>query len=111
MVSRQQAMNMRLTQLEEQREKEQEAAGFGGLTFSQILARLDKADQGELPEQFRRFGKAVDEIKYFNEKSIAFVKEGMRLMGMPEEGAPVAPYTHGGRQRPESGGSIFEAKI
>lgn len=35
----------------------------------------------------------------------------MRLMGMPEEGAPVAPYTHGGRQRPESGGSIFEAKI
>ena len=42
MVSRQQAMNMRLTQLEEQREKEQEAAGFGGLTFSQILARLDK---------------------------------------------------------------------
>ena len=78
---------------------------------SQILARLDKADQGELPEQFRRFGKAVDEIKYFNEKSIAFVKEGMRLMGMPEEGAPVAPYTHGGRQRPESGGSIFEAKI
>ena len=33
-VSRQQAMNMRLTQLEEQREKEQAAAGLEGLTFS-----------------------------------------------------------------------------
>lgn len=111
LVSRQQAMNMRLGQLEEQREREQKDAGFEGLTFSQILARLDKADQGELPEQFRRFGRAVDEIKYFNEKSIAFVKEGMKLMGMPEEGPPVAPYTHSGKQRPESGASLFEARI
>ena len=111
LVSRQQAMNMRLGQLEEQREREQKDAGFEGLTFSQILARLDKADQGELPEQFKRFGRAVDEIKYFNEKSIAFVKEGMKLMGMPEEGPPVAPYTHSGKQRPESGASLFEARI
>lgn len=112
LVSRQQAMNMRLTQLEEQREREQKAAGFEGLTFSEILSRLDKADQGALPEQFRRFGRAVDEIKYFNDKSISFVKEGMKLMGLDEESRPVAPYTHSGRQRPEgSGGSFFEAKI
>lgn len=110
-VSRQQAMNMRLTQLEEQREKEQAAAGLEGLTFSEILARLEERDQGELPELFRSFGKAVDEIKYFNEKSIAFVKEGMRLMGMPEEGAPVAPYSHNGRQRREGGIPLFETKI
>ena len=41
-VSRQQAMNMRLSQLEEQREREQEEAGLGGLSFQEILARLDK---------------------------------------------------------------------
>ena len=39
-VSRQQAMNMRLTQLEEQREKEQEEAGIAGLTFQQIQDRI-----------------------------------------------------------------------
>ena len=43
-VSRQQAMNMRLTQLEEQREKEQEEAGIAGLTFQQIQDRLEGAD-------------------------------------------------------------------
>lgn len=110
-VSRQQAMNMRLTQLEEQREKEQAAAGFDGLTFSEILARVDKKDQGSLPELFRRFGKAVDQIKYFNEKSISFVKEGMKLMGMQEESTPIAPYTHNGHQRPEGGISLFDANI
>ena len=54
-VSRQQAMNMRLSQLEEQREREQEEAGLGGLSFQEILARLDKTEQGRLPELFPRF--------------------------------------------------------
>ena len=112
LVSRQQAMNMRLTQMEEQREKEQAACGFEGLVFSEILAKVPKEERGELPDLFRRFGRAVDEIKYFNEKSISFVKEGMKMMGLDEESTPVAPYTHSGRQRPEgSGGSLFEANI
>jgi len=110
-VSRQQAMNMQLNQLEEQREKEQEAAGLGELSFAEILDRVDPRDQGDLPELFRRFGRAVDEIKYFNEKSISFVREGMKLMGMREESVPVAPYTHNGHQRPEGGLSLFEAKV
>lgn len=63
-VSRQQAMNMRLSQLEEQREREQEEAGLGGLSFQEILARLDKTEQGRLPELFPRFSRAVEEIKY-----------------------------------------------
>ena len=58
-VSRQQAMNMRLSQLEEQREREQEEAGLGGLSFQEILARLDKTEQGRLPELFPRFSRAV----------------------------------------------------
>ena len=41
-VSRQQAMNMRLNQLEEQREKEQEEAGIAALTFQEILDRLEE---------------------------------------------------------------------
>lgn len=110
-VSRQQAMNMRLTQLEEQREREQEEAGLGGLTFQEILARLDKSQQGKLPELFPRFTRAVGEIKYFNGKSMAFAKEGLQMTGMTESPAP--PYTPAGKTRPEGaqGVSLFEAKI
>lgn len=110
-VSRQQAMNMRLTQLEEQREREQAEAGLEGMTFQQILDELDREEQGPLPELFPRFFKAVEEIKYFNGKSIAFAKEGLHQLGM--NGEPAAPYTHTGKARPESvrGASLFEAKI
>ena len=90
-VSRQQAMNMRLSQLEEQREREQEEAGLGGLSFQEILARLDKTEQGRLPELFPRFSRAVEEIKYFNGKSMAFAKEGLQMTGMKD--GPVS-YTH-----------------
>ena len=44
-VSRQQAMNMRLGQMEEQRELEQKRAGLEGLTFQQILARLEPEER------------------------------------------------------------------
>ena len=110
-VSRQQAMNMRLSQLEEQREREQEEAGLGGLSFQEILARLDKTEQGRLPELFPRFSRAVEEIKYFNGKSMAFAKEGLQMTGMKD--GPAAPYTPAGRIRPEGaqGASLFEAKI
>ncbi len=110
-VSRQQAMNMRLSQLEEQREREQEEAGLGGLSFQEILARLDKTEQGRLPELFPRFSRAVEEIKYFNGKSMAFAKEGLQMTGMKD--GPAAPYPPAGRIRPEGaqGASLFEAKI
>ena len=111
-VSRQQAMNMRLTQLEEQREKEQEAAGIAGLTFQQIQDRLEGAEKEGFESLARRFQKAVDEIKYFNERSMTFVQDGMKMLGMDKE-TPKTPYTHSGKAGGEGlqGSSLFEAKV
>lgn len=109
-VARQQAMNMRLTQLEEQREKEQEAAGIAALTFQEITDQLDGRDKETFQGISDRFYKAVREIKYYNEKSMSFVQDGLKMMGNGE--TPKAPYDHSGRSGPDaSGSSLFEAQI
>ena len=109
-VARQQAMNMRLSQLEEQREKEQEEAGISALSFQEIIDRL----QGEQKESFRkmadRFYKAVQEIKYYNERSMDFVQDNLKMVGAKQE-TPKAPYKHDGRSGQDGGLSLFEKQI
>lgn len=111
-VTGQQAMNMRLAHFEEQREQEQEAAGLGGLSFREILGRLAGPEQEAFRELSGRFERAVREIKYFNEKSIAFAQDGMKLLGVKDE-VKAAPYTPTGKAKPAgvTGTSVFEAKI
>lgn len=111
-VARQQAMNMRLTQLEEQREKEQQEAGIEALTFQQIIDQLEGAEKEAFINIADRFQKAVREIKYFNEKSMTFVQDGLKMVGGDKE-TPRAPYTHSGKMGPDAitGTSLFEAKI
>lgn len=109
-VARQQAMNMRLTQLEEQREKEQEEAGIAALTFQEIIDQLEGSQKQDFEEIAGRFYRAVREIKYFNEKSMSFVREGLKAAGAAQEG-PKAPYDHSGKSGGTSGASLFEAQI
>lgn len=109
-VARQQAMNMRLSQLEEQREKEQEAAGIAALSFQEIIDRLEGEEKTEFEGIADRFYKAVREIKYFNEKSMSFVQDGLKMAGAME--APKAPYDHSGKASQESGGvSLLDSQI
>lgn len=109
-VARQQAMNMRLAQLEEQREKEQEAAGIAALSFQEIIDRLQGQEKQSFEELANRFYKAVREIKYFNEKSMSFVRDGLKAAGAAQE-TPKAPYDHSGKSGDRAGASIFEAQI
>ena len=109
-VARQQAMNMRLGQLEEQREKEQKAAGIAALTFQEIIDRLQGPEKQSFEEIASRFYRAVREIKYFNEKSMSFVQDGLKAAGAAQE-TPKAPYDHSGKSGDTSGASIFEAQI
>lgn len=110
-VSRQQAMNMRLEQMEEQRELEQKRAGLGGLTFQQILERLEPEERESFNDLFCRFKRAIGDIKYFNGKSIAFAQEGLQMLGTVEN-SQAGTYGADGK-RPDSGNgtSLFEAKV
>ena len=110
-VARQQAMNMRLTQLEEQREREQEAAGIADLSFQEIIDRLEGKPKEEFEDLAHRFYKAVREIKYFNEKSMSFVQDGLKMIGAAQD-TPKAPYNHSGKSDSDGSGiSLFEAQI
>lgn len=111
-VSQQQAMNMRLTQLEAQREAEQKKVGFDGLTFHQIIERLDGEQQEQFRKLFRRLESAINNTKYFNGKSMAFAQEGLHMLGAVATAGQAGTYGANGK-RPDgvSGIGLFEKKI
>ena len=80
-VAEQQAANMRLAQLEERREEAQRQAGWEGLTFRQILERTDGAEKDTLTGLFERFENAVNEIRFYNSRSLSFANDGLRILG------------------------------
>ncbi len=110
-VSRQQAMNMRLAQLEEQRAQEQRRAGFGDKTFQQILQELQGQDQEVFSQLFRRFEKAIMNVKYFNGKTVSFVQDGLRMIGATGQGESGTYRSDGKRPADAPGASLFEAKV
>lgn len=111
-VSAQQAANMRLAQLENQRQQEQRLAGLEGLTFQQILDRLEGAQRDRFSQLFTRFGRAVEEIRYYNGWALSFANEGLRILGGVAPGAQPGTYDAAGK-RPGQGGAspLFDAEV
>lgn len=110
--SNQQAINMRLAQMEKKRETEQERLGWGGLTFRKIFEQMDAAVQNQFVEIFERFARAVSDIKYFNKKSIIFAQDGLQALGVVEENSGSAAYGADGKRTNDGTGPVlFETKI
>ena len=103
---------MQLEQMEEKRMELQRRAGFGDKTFAEILKELPAADRGELEEVFRRTRVAVWDIKFLNEKALAFAKEGVKAM-RSEKFDPqhnlYTPPAKGGAKHGAEGAAVFEA--
>ncbi|MBC8585800.1 hypothetical protein [Youxingia wuxianensis] len=111
-TSNQQAMNMRLAKMEEQREAEQKRVGLEGLTFHEILERLDAQERSDFEQLFRRFECAVDTVKYYNEKCLSFVQGGLQMLGVTEDALACAPYDADGKRSENAAGtSLFETKV
>lgn len=111
-VAEQQAANMRLTQLEERREEAQRQAGWEGLTFRQILERTDGAEKDTLTGLFERFENAVNEIRFYNSRSLSFANDGLRILGAAGVGQQTGTYDAAGRQRDGvKGASLFETEV
>lgn len=109
-IASQQAVNMRLARMEAQREEEQRDAGVEGLTFAEILNEVQGEERELLTALFVRFRKAVDDIKYFNAKSIAFAREGLRITHANERGSN-AYEASGRKSQTPYGTSMFEAEV
>lgn len=107
---------MQLDQMEAKRMQLQQAAGFEGLTFTQLISRLGPGQRPEMEALLGRVQRAVWQIKFMNEKALAFAKEGLAAM-TPENGFTgqnlYAPPSHG-RTAPDAAagaGSMFESEI
>lgn len=111
-VAEQQAANMRLAQLEECREEAQRQAGWEGLTFRQILERTDGAEKDTLTDLFERFENAVNEIRFYNSRSLSFANDGLRILGAAGVGQQTGTYDAAGRQHDGvKGASLFETEV
>ena len=105
---------MQLKNLEARRMELQRAAGYDGLTFAQMIEQRPEEERPELKALCRRIEMCVENIRYFNEKSQAFAKEGLasvQVTGQVTEGRNLyAPPVHGKGKRLTDAPAAFEAK-
>lgn len=104
---------MQLDSMEARRMALQEAAGFGGATFRQVL---DQAPEGERPRLqllFRRAEMAVGNIKFMNGKSLAVAREGLAALtpeALGENRNLYAPPARGKTPKAAETAAAFEAQ-
>lgn len=116
-ISIQLADQKKFEQMEEQRMELQVRAGFQkNSTFEEIVEGTEGEYQQQLAEIFEWLSELVDEVKYYNSKSLDLVKMNLKAIGTklpPEERQDLNAYS------PESlrgeawgsGSSAFQAKI
>lgn len=115
-ISAQQAATMRMEKYEKRRMELQNAAGFEELTFRQIIEKAQADQKAPLEALFTRVTQAVDQIKFYNEKSMELVRTNLQLLNdavSPEKRQEAQSYQASGTQK-ESWGrgvSLFETKI
>lgn len=86
-LQQQQAVVMQLGNLEKRRAELQQACGFGGLSFRQILAKLPEEEQPHAEAILKRFEAAVQEIRFNNDKAMDIAQDKIKIISqiIPEE--------------------------
>lgn len=104
---------MQLKNMEARRTQLQREAGYDGLTFAQLLERRPAEERPALKALCRRIEMCVENIRYFNERSQSFAKEGLaavQVSGQVTEGRNLyAPPAHGKEKRLTDAPAAFEA--
>ena len=77
-ISVAQANAKQVENFELKRTRLQEQAGFGGMTFTEIIEAAPEEEQQSLDAVFRRIQSCVDEIKFHNSKSMRVAHTNMR---------------------------------
>lgn len=100
-MSRRQAIIKQIENWENRRVEIQAACGFAGLSFQELLGRLDGGERERFAALFERLGRAVSQVKFLNEKSMRVVRDQldaiarafpeMAAVGVGEYAPPLAP--------------------
>lgn len=78
-ITVQQATAMKFDNMEQKRLKLQAQAGFQGLSFSEIIDQVAVEEQSALQLIFKRIQQALDQIKFYNTKSMNVVRTHINL--------------------------------
>ncbi len=104
---------MQIDQMETKRMSLAEEAGYGGLTFAQTLEKAADEDRETLRALMNRIVLAVSNIKFTNEKSIEFAKEGLASLtpeALGETKNLYEPPARGKQQKAAQTAAVFDAK-
>lgn len=116
-VSKQQASVMEVTNLEKKRLALQKDAGFEGLTLRELLPKLEDGHRQTMQQRLERLERAVDNIKFDNEKSMEAAENNLRLFGFLDTSEDAEIYSDPrGEQKSafrgdKATGKKFETKI
>ncbi len=110
-VSEQQVMNMKISELEERRSALQQRMGCSLLTSSQIAKMLETDDRSRLEDALKKFESNINTIKYFNRKSLLFVNEGLGMLNAGIEKQSITYGSDGRRPDDSLHSPLFEKEI
>lgn len=117
-ISEAQANTKQMENMELRREVLQEAAGFGGRTFREIIESVPEDEKAAFQALFERIQNDVEQIKFHNEKSMSVARANVKavnpeaLMPHEQKNAAQNPYVRASRQtQPDQSASILETKI
>lgn len=111
----QQAMTLKMQNLEENRAKLQQDAGWAGLTFRQI----EEAAPADLQPGFRQcrgeMDRLLEQIQFLNSKAMHLVETNLKVIDLsqpPQGRAETQGYTEDGKQRETTDqASLLDSKI
>lgn len=111
-IAAQQAALMQLESFERQRRQLMLDAGLGEKTFREILDGLTGEEKKRFEVLFRRFERAVSNIRHLNDKSMEIARADLQVIRgvSPDDGQK--SYAPGkGNAAPNALPSLFETKI
>lgn len=94
----------------------QAAAGYGGMSFRQLIEAAPRQEQDSLWRLFTRFESSVAEIRFFNDKSMAVARDNMigidpALVLPGQRGAKISNPYEKIREEQSRQGNLLEAKV
>lgn len=76
-IAKSQANAKQLSNYEEKRIALQAAAGYGGMTFRQVVAEAPAGKREALQQLLATFERHVTDIRFYNDKSMAIARDNM----------------------------------
>ena len=106
---------LRLEGMEKKRMELQAQAGYGDMTFQQIIAQAPQVQKAELKELFENMEKKISDIGFYNEKSQEKVKLDLKQWGSQTGNQTATTYAAGyaaNKKQMNAGhkSSLFETK-